>query len=246
MRKTILFLLILLTLCTACMTGCSKKWDTAEYTDVKTAAESGTPLDWESIHARNKDICAWIYIPGTKINDPIYCNEDDSKYADYRLYIQSGFNQADFSDPATVVYGPLTYDGSLFGALQDIFLEDGSLDEKSPIAVCTENGTRYYKAFAASLFNSKHLLHTYGRLENIQGREAFLEDLKNYHVLSHQWDDSVQITEDEPLLILSCHTTQNKYLRFIVVAKPVDQTADTLPAEYVQTHKKIIRAENPG
>lgn len=38
------------------------------------------PVDFAALQAENKDIYAWLYIPGTGINEPLVQREDDSYY----------------------------------------------------------------------------------------------------------------------------------------------------------------------
>ena len=87
------------------------------------------PVDFAALQEENKDIYAWLYIPGTGINEPLVQRGDDSYYylthdsagkedQSGALFTETAYNQKDFSDPAVVIYGKNTAKGRLFDGLQ--------------------------------------------------------------------------------------------------------------------------------
>ncbi len=220
MKKMKILLPLLCCLCLLCACGKEKGTDPVEA--ARQAVEKGTAPDFEALKKADPLIIAWLTIPGTPVSDPIRQDADnENALSEYSLYTQAAYNSPDFTDPAAVVYGPLTSDGSLFGALQRTFSEDGSLERCGNIIVYIPEGALRYRAFAASLYNSTHLLHACHGLQSSADRTAFLDSLKSYHVMSRQWDESIALSESERLLVLSAHTPQNEDLRYLVLTKSV-------------------------
>ena len=223
MKKMKILLPLLCCLCLLCACGKGKAPDPVAA--ARQAVEKGNAPDFEALQKADPRIIAWLYLPNTAVSDPIRQDADnENALSEYSLYTQAAYNSPDFTDPAAVVYGPLTSDGSLFGTLQRTFSEDGSLERCGEITVYTPEETLRYRAFAASLYNSTHLLHVYHGLQSSADRTAFLDSLKSYHVMSRQWDESSSLTEPDRLLVLSAHTPQNEDLRYLVLAKSVSPT----------------------
>ena len=108
----------------------------------------------------NPDIYAWITIPGTKIDYPVLQSEEDNGY--YLTHDQDGkenpsgalftedYNNKDFQDPITVIYGNNMEDGSMFGEL-DRYSDGRYMEEHPYIYISADNGetTLKYRVFAA-------------------------------------------------------------------------------------------------
>ncbi len=196
------------------------------------AALGGHAPDFAALRKLNPDIVAWLSAPNAGISEPVLQRAgDDTYYASHApdgtqnaggsVYSQSAYNAVDFTDPVTVLYGSEATPGRQFSSLQRTFSEDGSLSRAGDILVYTPDGTLKYRAFAAGLFNSSHLLHDYHGFRNLEEREAFLSAFRKYHAMSRQFDETVTLSDSDQLLILSTHVPQNEDLRFLVVARLV-------------------------
>ena len=225
-----LSLLVLASLLCACA-GKSESGPSA-LDAAREAALEGRALDFAALRELNPDIVAWLSAPDASISEPVLQRAgDDSYYASHApdgtqnaggsVYSQSAYNAADFSDPVTVLYGSEATLGRQFSSLQRTFSEDGSLGRAGEILVFTPEGTLKYRAFAAGLFNSSHLLHDYHGLRNTEELESFLSAFRNYHAMSRQLDETITLSDSDQLLILSTHVPQNEDLRFLVVARLV-------------------------
>ena len=74
-------------------------------------------MDFETLNAANEDVYAWISVPDTNVDYPIYQSKPDMEEDYYLLHKPDGTydeagslytqkeNTRDFSDPVTVVYG---------------------------------------------------------------------------------------------------------------------------------------------
>ena len=94
-----------------------KAYDEAKEKNVTEADDPyDTKVDFEGLQATNKDVYAWIRIPGTNIDYPILQNADeaDDYYLNRTMDGQTGlpgsiytekYNTTGFTDPVTVIYG---------------------------------------------------------------------------------------------------------------------------------------------
>lgn len=87
------------------------------------------PIDFKKLKKTNKDIYAWIDVPGTKVNYAVVQSsgkKDDLFYLEHNIYGNYEFsgsifsqrqNSKDFSDPVTVLYGHNMKNGTMFNTL---------------------------------------------------------------------------------------------------------------------------------
>ena len=73
------------------------------------------PIDFAALKEKNPDVYAWISIPGTAIDYPVLQRENDNTYyLDHTIdheektegaIFTENYNNTDFEDPNTVIYG---------------------------------------------------------------------------------------------------------------------------------------------
>ena len=193
------------------------------------AVTKGEFPDFAKLKEQNPDIIAWLYIPAANVNDPVLRREDDDAYyakhaADGEqssfgaLYVEAQYNSEDFTDPVTVVYGSSDAQERLFSNLQWTFSPGGSLQNE--ITLYTPEITKTYKPIAASAFNANHIMSTHMNFKNRQNIPFFLDELKSYHTMTHQFDPSVTPTAEDDVLLLSTHLLENEAQRFLLMAIP--------------------------
>ena len=68
-----------------------------------------------------------------------------------------------------------------------------------------------------------HIPNHFKRFHNKADILTFLEELKRYHTMTKQFDESVSVTEDDKILILSTCLAQNDDQRFLVLAKLIEE-----------------------
>lgn len=71
-------------------------------------------IDWDTLHAANPDIIAWIFVPGTKIDNPVLKSRTVNYYLNHdftgaynpvgAVFVQPDVDE-DFTDRHTVIYG---------------------------------------------------------------------------------------------------------------------------------------------
>lgn len=125
-------------------------------------------VDFEALtKEKNKDVCAWIYIPDTLIDYPVLRHQtDDNYYLDYNLDGSKGYpgciymqtmNSPRFTDKYTVLYGHNMKNGSMFGNLHKF--EDEEFFNSHPyFYIYTPESTLVYEIFGAYEYSNVHLL----------------------------------------------------------------------------------------
>lgn len=130
-------------------------------TEQQTDGGDGIPscplsVDFTSLKKINEDIVGWIYVGGVGISYPIVRGEDDDYYLHHTFRRQDNFagsifmeyqNQADFSDPNTIIYGHNMKNGSMFGKLKRL-VNDGAYEEDPYFWILTPDGTLCYRMFS--------------------------------------------------------------------------------------------------
>lgn len=183
-------------------------------------------LDWEALQEENADIHAWIYVPGTNIDYPVLQHpEDDNYYLDHNLDGSSGYpgcifiqryNNLDFTDPNTVLYGHNMKNGSMFQNLHNF--EDGVFfDEHRYAFVYTPENTFAYEIFAAYEFSNDHLLYNYDFWDNY-GFDQFIEDVKNSRGMTNHVREDVEVAAGNHMITMSTCINGKPNNRYLVSA----------------------------
>ena len=201
---------------------------------VERAAQSGDgdySIDFYALQAVNEDIYAWLYIPGTGINEPLVQREDDSyyylthdsagkKYESGALFTEAAYNQKDFSDPAVVIYGKNTAQGRLFDGLQAVYSSPEGLKEYQKVLIYLPEEVLRYEVFEAAPFRSYHLLH-YFNFGNENRFRAFLQAVDSVKTLDANRNMDVTVSPGDSLLVLSTTRLGAPTQVFLVLAKKV-------------------------
>ena len=111
-------------------------------------------IDFQKLKSINKDVVAWIYIPGTKVDYPILVGENDEEYLykdinkDYTpLGSLFSFNGTNFTKGNTFVFGHNMANSQMFGELRK-YLSSDFLDEHRYFYLYTER-----KAMKCDIFS---------------------------------------------------------------------------------------------
>lgn len=136
-------------------------------------------LDWDpatlaDAQARNSDVYAWLYVPGTGVYHPLLQNKDDEdfylshdidgNYSDTgELYSQSTYNSTDFKDPVTLIYGHTfePYSGlgeEMFSTLHN-FEDKDFFDSHRYFYVFTPDMVLRYQVVSAYVYENRHVLY---------------------------------------------------------------------------------------
>ena len=190
-------------------------------------------IDFEELWAINKDVYAWIEIPGTEVSYPLLQHErddedegeDDLYYLEHTIdkinglpgsiYTEPTWTSKDFRDFNTVVYGHEMRDDTMFGSLNN-FKKEEYRKEHDEIVIYTPDETIVYKLYAAVVYTNDHILYSYEE-GNIEASKAFLESIDTGFDKSNYINEEIEIGTDDNLITLSTCITSQPHRRYIIV-----------------------------
>lgn len=186
-------------------------------------------IDFDMLHSEvSEDIYAWIYIPNTNVDYPVFQHPtDNAYYLEHNVDGSEGYpgciytenyNSKDFSDPQTVIYGHNMRDGTMFSDLHK-YEDEQFFDENKYVFIYTEQTVYVYKIFAAYQTNNAHQLLNY----DFSRKENLLNYLENVRALESElklFDDDVVFSGDDKVLTLSTCVMKERqfHLRYLVQA----------------------------
>lgn len=190
------------------------------------------PVDFGRLQEKNSDIYAWITIPGTQVDDPILQNTEDNTYylthsADKEKneigsVFTENYNRKDFEGPITVVYGPNSEDGSMFGGLRQ-YEDNLYMNEHKYIYIYTPEHIYKYCIFAAYLSDDVHLMLRFNSGATEGSRQAYLDSILDTRLMGAQIDRTAPVDADSNILTLSTHDAAGDAYRYLVQAYLTDE-----------------------
>lgn len=182
---------------------------------------------WQEL---NPDVCAWIRVPGTKIDYPVVqsLTEADSYYLTHDIYQDENVygavfieksNLSDFTNPNTIIYGHHMTDGSMFGELTR-FEEPEFFEEHQEFTVYLPGETRRYEIVAAYRYPAEHLLGSFDYSTEEQTKEycsLVPEFAAHYGGYARE---GMELRT--PFVTLSTCTSDNRSFRFLVQGRLAD------------------------
>lgn len=193
-----------------------------------------SPVDFETLWRMNPDIYAWLYIPNTEINYPILQREgDDGYYLTHSsdaeasdtgaVFTESAYNSRDFTDPAVLIYGHHMRSGAIFGNLQALYCTPEGIGEHPEVVVYLPERELRYRVFAAVPFDMWHVLY-YNDFSDPEQFQAFLEEVYSVRSINARFDESVEVTAEDRLVILSTCLQGDSKKRYLVLAAMAAET----------------------
>ena len=186
-------------------------------------------IDFDKLHREvSDDIYAWIYIPNTNVDYPVFQHPtDNTYYLEHNVDGSEGYpgciytenyNSKDFSDPQTVIYGHNMRDGTMFSDLHK-YEEQEFFDENKYVYIYTEDMVYVHRIFAAYQTNNAHQLLNF----DFSKKENLLTYLENVRALGSElkiFDDDVVFSGDDQVLTLSTCVMKERqfHLRYLVQA----------------------------
>ncbi len=227
---------IICVLCVSLAVLGGKKPDLPDYTVNSTAKASETftesikyksPIDFDKLQKDSKDIFAWINIEGTDISYPVLFHNGDNSYylrrdihGDYdrngSLFIED-YNKTDLNDPVTIIYGHHMSSGAMFGKLQQIYTNPDTFKKHSKITVYTPDKMLVYRVFCAVPLDNSHILY-YNNFNNRLEFEQFFKKVYSTRSFLSVFDETVSVTPDDRVLMLSTCFETDYSRRYVVMA----------------------------
>lgn len=240
-----------------CIYGIYVVWDTkqiyqeagnSKYEQYKPEAENS--LSFEELKKINEDVFAWVTVYGTKIDYPVAQGRDNQQYINsdimgkYTLagsiYLDS-FNQKDFSDFNSIIYGHHMEKSAMFGDL-DKFAEKSIFDSHL-------YGNLYYDGkdhgleFFAFLLADAYDWTLYNPA--IQGSEAARTEYLNYILEQAEYTRDIGITANDRIVLLSTCAAEPTNGRHILVGRLTDTVfEDTFYSESEDDKQRGIDAQS--
>lgn len=181
------------------------------------------PVNFVELKKKNPDIYAWINIPGTVVDYPILRRDGDNGYylnhtVEGKTSIYGGiytedYNDKDFADFNTVVYGHNMKNGTMFGSLKK-YRDKAFFEENRYINIYMPGRIMKYQIFAAYVWDDRHILLSLDfSKEDI--RSSYLDMIFSTRKMNANINQELTVTEEDRIITLST-CTSNKEERFLV------------------------------
>lgn len=173
----------------------------------------------------NKDIYAWISIPGTAIDYPVLQHpEEMDYYLEFNIDGTKGYpgciytqrlNSKDWMDKNTVLYGHNMKNGTMFAGLHNY--EDSQFFEENPyIYIYTEDGRiLVYQIFAAYEYSDAHLLMAVSTRTD-ESFQVYLDSIFENDGLNDHFNRELELTPQDKLITLSTCISSKPTRRWLV------------------------------
>jgi len=181
------------------------------------------PVDFKMLKKVNPEIYAWIKIPNTKVDYPVLQSEKENGYylnrttdrswSAYGSIYTEDYNNKDFKDFNTLLYGHNMRNGTMFGSLKK-FRDATFFKENRYIYVYMENRILKYEIFAACTWDNLHILAN-RNFDLEENRTSYLEEIFAVRDMNSQIKNDIEVTAQDRIITLST-CMNNKKKRFIV------------------------------
>lgn len=188
--------------------------------------ETETLIDFATLQKTNKDVYAWIEVPGTVISYPILQHPtDNTHYLNYNLdgtygypgcIYTENFNNKEFTDPNTVIYGHNMKNGSMFAGLHK-FEDSGFFDEHKEVIIYTPEKTLLYTIFAAYTYDDRHIMRSFN-FGDPAVYEQYLKDIFARRDMSANIRTDMEVTKEDKIITLATCISKQPDKRLLVQA----------------------------
>ena len=182
-----------------------------------------TPVDFEALKKENPDIYAWINVPGTSVDYPVLRREGDNSYylnhsvdnkkSTYGSIYTEDYNDMDFADFNTVVYGHNMKNGSMFGTLKK-YRDKTFFEQNQYINVYMPGRIMKYQIFAAYVWDDRHILLNLD-FDDEAICESYIDMIFSTRKMNANINSDLAVTKDDRIITLST-CTSNKNERYLV------------------------------
>lgn len=211
--------------------------ESAEFTGITDGAEpvipediatedAMNPIDFDKLQEYNEELYAWIHIPNTKIDYPVAQHDGDNEYyLKHNMYGEPEFagtiyteqyNNKDFSDPNTILYGHNMRNGSMFQNLH-LFRDAEFFEENQYVYVYTPSHKLTYHIFAAYEYDDRHLMKSFD-FSDEKVFATYLEDVFHVRSMNANIRQEESVTKDDKIITLSTCVGGNTSARYLVQA----------------------------
>ena len=169
------------------------------------------PVDFADYQSVNREVYAYIRVPGTNIDYPIVQSGSSDQYylrrtwegkSNYRgcIFTQS-VNAKEFTDPVTVVYGHNTDKGDMFSELLN-FQDPDFFDAHERFYIFLPGHILVYQVISAHTFDNRHIMNSYD-FSDAQVLAGFQQMLLAPVALERNVRSGVTLDENSEIVVLS-------------------------------------------
>lgn len=199
-------------------------------------------IDFITLKKENPEVFAWLYIPGTNIDEPVLQSEEkDSYYENHDKYKNESEEGAIYTEMAnmksmcdfnTVLHGKGGEDG-LFSELYQ-FSNPEFFNTHEKIYLYLEDNLLTYEVFAAFERDNTSLIRTYD-FTYASGCQKFLDDMYSSREMGKNirkgWED---VTPYHFLITLTTTSAANPDKQYVIIAALVGDAAGTIDRVVVE------------
>lgn len=183
-------------------------------------------IDFKTLKEKNKDIVAYLKVPGTNIDYVVVKGTDNKYYLKHNLYKQSSVagwifmdyhNKLDGSDKNIVIYGHNTYNGTMFGTLKNALKKEWYENPDNYIINLVIDGdVLTYQVFSTYTIKAEdYYINT--KFKDNNEFNKFVTTLKKRSVYNY----NVEVDGEDSILTLSTCVTGGKS-RMVLHAKLIE------------------------
>lgn len=169
------------------------------------------PVDFDEYMSVNREVYAYIKVPGTNIDYPIVQSGQDDNYYLRRnwkgepfhrgcIFTQSA-NAKEFTDPVTVVYGHNTGKGDMFSQLLS-FQDKEFFDSHELFYIFIPGHILVYRIFSAHSYDNRHIMNSYD-FSQPEVLRNFQNSLLNPSALQKNVREDTVLREFSEIVVLS-------------------------------------------
>lgn len=185
------------------------------------------PIDFNALKNQNAEAYAWIRIPGTSIDYPVLQSQtDDLFYLTHNIdreasdegaiFTQKTYNDTDFEDPHTVLYGHNMRSGRMFRDLHE-YADRAFFDANREVIIYLPGEIRTYRIFAAYLYDDRHLLHSFD-FEDQKVYQEYLNSIFSMRDMNTCIDTEMEVASEDKIITLSTCDGVDQSSRYLVQA----------------------------
>lgn len=197
-------------------------------------AEASPIHDFVSLQEQNADVYGWINVANTIVDYPVLQTEEDNYYLSHDMnhvettagaIYSNACNSKDMTDGITILYGHDMRADTMFGSLH-LFDDAAFFEQNKTMTFETPDALYTYEIFGVYNYNDRYLPSLFD-VKSADGVQAFLDSLSQCadegSSITHV-RESVDVSAEDKLLVLSTCIGSQSDRRFLVVGKLIDTT----------------------
>lgn len=186
-----------------------------------------SPIDFAALQEINPDIYAWLKIEDSKIDYPIVQHPAEDEYylvhnsdggpdLNGAIFTQVTYNEKDFTDPVTILYGHNMASGAMFGTLRQSYTDQEFFDGHKAITIYTPDEELDYQVFACIPYSDEHILYEHDFTDEGVFKRFFEAAMNTRDLMCRFDEDNMPEFGDRVIILSTC--ISGTPMRFLVMA----------------------------